>query len=455
MDSIRKFGIKDKVGYMLGDLGNDLFFFLISSYLMLFYTDVFGIPAAAVGGILLIARIWDAGADLAAGIFIDSRKPGPRGKFRPFLIYSALPVTVLGLLTFTNLGILESNRLMYAYITYIAWGTAYSFMNIPYGSLASVMTTDPVERTSLSTWRTIGSITAQTLVMIVAPKIIFSSGGVATPKGFFTIALAFAIFANIAYFYSYKFTVERVKVKNERNKEKSNVINVIKGLGKNRALMGLLIISLTLLTAIMLVGALTPYLYKDYFKAPKLLSLVGFISMGASVTVIPMLSPLVKRFGKKEIVSVGLSIYAIANLSLFLLPIRNPYIFMGITFVAGIGVAFYNVTVWALVSDCIDYQEFLTHKKEQATVYSVFSLTRKLGQAIAGGIGGVALGMVGYVSGSKIQDPVVGEGIKKIITIVPAIAAVIAVLAIVFIYNLSKSKLAELSVQLEVLRKEQ
>ena len=451
-DVVKPFGLQDKIGYMLGDLGNDLFFQFVSGYLMLFYTDVLGITAGAVGTMLVIARIWDAINDPMMGTFIDRRKVGKNGKFRPYLLYAALPVTIMGFLTFTAIpGIPDNLKLVYAYITYIGFGMCYTAINIPYGSLASVMTTDPVERTSLSTFRSVGALIANLAIMIIVPKLVFSDG-VATAGGFMKASAVFVVFSNLCYFGAFKLTTERVKHKVQETKEKSSFIKTVKTLLSNRALIGLMLASFGMLASMMAVNALTPYLYKDYFKSPELISLGGVIGMISSFLILPFLSPLVNKFGKKEL-SVGTMLIAVAaNLALFLMPIKSPYVYMAINFIASIGTGFFNVLIWALVGDAIDYQEYITGKREEGIVYASYSLVRKLGQAIAGGIGGFALTFIGYKAGVATQTPEVAQGIKYIITILPFVSALISTIAMTFVYNLSKTKLAEMTKELELRR---
>lgn len=452
-NGVKPFGTQDKVGYMLGDLGNDLFFGLVSSYLMLFYTDVLGITAGAVGTMLVVARIWDAINDPLMGTFIDRQKVGKHGKFRPYLLYAALPVTIMGFLTFTSIpGLPENFKLPYAYITYIGFGMCYTAINIPYGSLASVMTTDPVERTSLSTFRTIGALVANVTIMMIVPKLVFVDG-VATASGFMKAAGLFVILSNLCYFGAFKLTTERVKHEVKENKEKVNLGKTIKTLASNRALVGIMLASFGMLASMMAVSALTPYLYKDYFQAPELISLGGMVGMAASFLVLPFLSPLVKKFGKKELSAGTMIITMVANLALFLMPITNPYIYMGVFFIASLGTGFFNVLIWALVGDAIDYQEYITGKREEGIVYASYSLVRKLGQAVAGGIGGFALTFIGYQSGAAAQTAEVAQGIKNIITILPLITTVISFIAMTFVYNLSKPKLAEMTKELESRRK--
>lgn len=150
---VKPFGIKDKAGYLLGDLGNDFFFFYVSTFLMVFYTDVFHINPATVGLLFLIARLWDAVADFAWGRFIDSRNITKNGKFRPWILRMSFPLVFSGVLMFVTIpGMSNGFYLAWAFITYIVWGTLYSTVNIPYGALASAMSEESSHRTSLSTW---------------------------------------------------------------------------------------------------------------------------------------------------------------------------------------------------------------------------------------------------------------------------------------------------------------
>ena len=171
---VRPFGMRDKMGYLFGDFGNDFFFFLVSAFLMVYYTDVFGISAAFVGMLFLVARLWDAIADVTWGRFIDTRKTGKNGKFKPWIFRMSFPLVISGVLMFVHIpGMSNGFYEAYAFVTYILWGTLYSTVNIPYGSMASVITGDPVERTALSTFRTMGSMLASLIVNAVGPLIVF------------------------------------------------------------------------------------------------------------------------------------------------------------------------------------------------------------------------------------------------------------------------------------------
>lgn len=450
MSSGKPFGMGDKVGYMLGDFGNSLLFNFIGSYLLVFYTDVFGISAAAVGTLMAVSRVWDAINDPIMGVIVDKRKAGKNGKFRPYLKYMGLPLGIFTVLTFLVIpNMPESMKLPYAYITYIGFGMAYTAINIPYGSLASVMTTDPVERTSLSTWRNLAATFSMILLMVLTPKLIFDAQDVVSVKGFVVAAIIYAIIANIAYQLSYKMTTERVIHEAKDTQEKTSLTETVKTLCKNRALIGLILGSLGTLTAVFLPSSLNAYLFKDYFQAPGLLGLGGMVGMIGTFIVLPLTTKLVAKFGKKNVSTYSLIISIAAYAVMVFFPSKNPYVYMGLSVVSGIGAGFYNMIVWALVGDVIDYQEYISGKREEGTVYAAYSLARKLVQAIVGSIGGFALAAIGYQSGVATQTAEVAESIRLIITLIPLIGFIFGFITMKFVYNLSNKKLEEIETELE------
>jgi len=302
--SDKKFGLRDKIGYMFGDFGNDFFFIFASSFLMVFYTDVLGIPPALSGTVFLVARFWDAFMDVAAGRFVDSRPTTKNGKFKPLIIRFAPVLVVFGVLMFTELPGLSSNAyLIYAFATYIIWGSLYSFVNIPYGSMASVITGDLVERASLSTFRSTGASLAGTTVSTVVPAVAFVNNK-ANANRFFTTAVVLAVFAMICYTLCYKLTTERIKTTNSKEK-KSSLGVALKGLSKNRPFISQVCASLVLIIGQLFSGTLNTYLYKDYFKNTAALSLAGLITVLSIFIVGPVVAPLIKKFGKKESASVA------------------------------------------------------------------------------------------------------------------------------------------------------
>jgi glycoside/pentoside/hexuronide:cation symporter, GPH family len=448
-----KFGIKDKLGYMFGEFGNDFNFMIMAAFLMVFYTNVLGISPALAGIIMMVARVWDAFADVTAGRFIDSRKTTKNGKFKPWMIRFAPFLALSLVLTFTKIPGLSSNAtFIYAFVTYILWGTLYSAVNIPFGSMASVITNDPVERASLSNFRSIGGALGIAAVTTVVPMVVFVNNRPDSGR-FFIVAIILAVLSLVCFTLCYKLTTERI-INNPTagSTTKRSVSTTAKGIVKNKPFLALVASSLIILLSQVVTGTLNTYLFMEYFHNTTALSMNGMITLLNLVIVAPAIAPLIKRFGKKEAASVGLLISSIMYFMLFLLPIENAYIFVVISYIANLGYSFFNFTIWAFVTDVIDYQEHLTGIREDGTVYSLFSFTRKIAQAVAGGLGGFALAAIGYVANAPQQATGVAINLKRIATLTPAITYFIVFLVLMFVYPLTKEKLVKLKGELEAKR---
>ncbi|AIQ56229.1 MFS transporter [Paenibacillus borealis] len=451
IDKNRPFGWRDKFGYLFGDLGNDFFFVLTSSYLMVFYTDVFHISAATVGLLFLIARLWDAFADMAWGRFIDTRKATSKGKFKPWILRMSLPLVVSGVLMFVTIpGMSQGFYLAWAFVTYIVWGTLYSTVNIPYGSMASVITDDPVDRTTLSTWRTMGAMLAGLVIAVLGPMIVFVDNKISADR-IFMAAVVFGVLAICCYLACYNLSKERITAP-EETKEKVNLKITMKGLIKNKPLISILAASLFLLVCTMLTGAVNTYLFKDFFGDATKLSMVGLVQIVATFLAVPLAKPLVARFGKKEVASTGMLVVSIAYFLIFFLqdPTVTQYII--ISGIGMFGMSFMSIVSWAFVTDVIDYHEFLTGLREDATVYALYSMARKVGQALAGGIGGFAITAVGYNVAMEKQTPETLQGIFSLATLVPAIIYLGVFLILVFLYPLNKQRTKQLASDLSAKR---
>jgi len=448
---VRPFGLRDKFGYLFGDLGNDFFFMLVSSYLMVFYTDIFGISAAVVGVLFMVARLWDAVADVTWGRFIDTRKTTPNGKFKPWIFRMSFPLVITGVLMFVKIpGMSDSFYLWWAFVTYIIWGTLYSTVNIPYGSMASVVTSDPVERSTLSTWRTVGSMIAKLIISAGAPLLLFVNNEPDSNR-FFMGAIAFGILALACYMACVKLSTERV-VMPASNQEQMSLGKTVKGLGKNKPLIAILIASLLIMMTTMLIGAVNVYLFKDYFANTGALALFGIIQSCAVFVLAPFIKTLTAKFGKKEIAAVGTLLAAAVYMTLYLMPDLSATAFIVIVSLALLGYGVFNIVVWAFVTDVIDYQEYLTGLREDGTVYSIYSFARKIGQALAGGIGGFAIAAVGYNAVNKVQGESVLDGIHTIATLVPAISFFVIFLIVAFVYPLGKNRVNQLAIDLAAKR---
>lgn len=452
-DKVREFGLRDKIGYMFGDFGNDFFFGLTSMYLMVYYTDVLHISAAAVGVLFLIARLWDAVADITWGRFIDSRKPGKHGQFKPWILRMSFPLVVSGILMFVKIpGMSDGFHMAWAFATYIVWGTLYSTVNIPYGAMASVITNDPIERTSLVTWRSAGANFAYLIVGSLAPLILFVDNK-ADENRFLIGAIIFAILSLSCYMACYKLSTERITVSNEQ-KEKLDIRKTAKGIMKNKPLLVLLASALALLVTSMLQSAVTTYLVKDYFGSAASLSLIFTLQTVAAFAVIPLITPLAKKVGKKETSGISMIICGVIFIVMFFIPNMSLTTYIVLSTFGYFAMSFFFSAAFAFVTDCIDYQEFLTGTREDGTVYSIYSFSRKVGQAIAGGIGGFALAAVGYDAALGAQTADTLNGIFTLNTIVLGIGYIIVGLIIMFLYPLTKQRIEQLTIDLAKRRSE-
>ena len=464
---------KDKVGYALGDAGGLLTFSLIGAFQNKFYTDVLGISPGKILVLILIARIWDAINDPLWGAFIQSRKPSPKGQFRPWILGFSIPLAVSAALMFLKIpGWSETKYLVYAYVTYIAYGMMYTAVNIPYGSLASVVTDDELERSSLSMWRSIGAGVGGLPGTIVLPMIVYTVVG-KYPNGtniqvldgtkLFWCVLVLSAVSVLVYFAHYKMTKERVAPQKKIKDKNHNAIATLKDLSKNRAFIMLCIASMLLIAFQFYYQSTYMYLFTDYFGKSGLYAMVSICTYLPMAIFIPIMNKLIVKFGKKELCAVGMAFATVAVVLQYILkgvivPTNPaaPYIFLGLTFLSGLGQTFLVLEVWALVMDVIDYHEVRTGKREEGMAYALFSFTRKLGQTLAGVGLNALLAAIAYdgtitQNGGKLSADVI-ENLYKISTIVPAIMLALMAIVLFFGYDLSKKKLAEIHEELKVMR---
>ena len=208
----------------------------------------------------------------------------------------------------------------------------------------------------------------------------------------------------------------------------------------NRALTGMIASSLFMLIAFMLMGGMMPYLFNEYFNNGQLLSAVNFVGLAPTLLLVPVAAKLAKTVGKKEVGSFGLILGVAAALILFVVRTDDPFVFMAGYAILMFGVACLNILIWAFITDVIDFQELRTGERNDATVYATYSWARKLGQAIAGGLTGWALGWIGYQSGGVVQTSAVLDGIYNLSTLLPGALLAASALALIFWYPLSKKR---------------
>lgn len=235
---------------------------------------------------------------------------------------------------------------------------------------------------------------------------------------------------------------ERV-VFEKKEKAKESVWDMLRGLGRNRPLLALVCAALVLLLATLMGQAMNNYLFLDYFRNARALSAVNVVSVGSTLLLAPFISGIVLRFGKKEAGAVGMLVAGVTYLLLFFLRVRTIPLFMGLLFLGTLGSGLFNLVIWAYITDIIDYQEIAAGRREDGTVYAVYSFARKVGQALAGGLGGFVLTAIGYVSEASAQTQEVAERIYTVATLVPGICYLVVFLIIQFAYPLGRREVEE------------
>ena len=448
-----KIGVREGIGYMLGDAGNLFVLTYVSSYLKVFYTDVLKISTSKVANLFLFTRLWDAINDPMWGAIVAKKKPNKDGKYRPYLKWLAIPLALSQIICFIDVGAFTQNKtllLVFAYVTYIAFGMLYTGMNVPFGSLASVITDDPDGRTLLSTFRTIGSGVGGAAPALLAPFLIYttvtaadgSTYNVADSKGMLSFGLVMGICSIIFYFACYGTTKERVPSEAE---PKVNMKEIYKGMFKSKPFVVLALTGI-LISGQLQFGSLNQYLYKNYFCNTSL-SVLGTICQYAPlVLMLPFSGKLIKKYGKKEICGVTAFISAAAAVATFFIKPGpdQAWLFLLMQLIIGFGYSFVSITNWAIVADVIDYQLYKTGIKSESAVYAVYTFCRKLGQTAADYGGLVLLGKIGYEAETMASAGYVdgvSEGILTVCTLIPAITYTLVFVLYKFFYPLTKEKL--------------
>ncbi len=444
----RPFGWRDKIGYAAGDFGCNMSCAIITSYMMLFYVNVLGIDPIHYASIIAVIKVLDAFDDPIVGALVDACPIGKRGKFHSWILGSSIPLIFVGALVFLNIPDAPYGvKIAWCFITYLLWDIAYTCMNIPYGSMASVITANPVERTQLSNFRSVGALVANIPVMIIVPLLLFKDNN---PIGnrFFPLTLVLGIISFGAFMLTYFWCEERIQPQ-KKEKQKFNYIETVKAILKNRPMVGMIICIMFFKLFCFSGNSTNQYVFMCYFKDTKLLSLSNLASMLPMLLGMVVVTPLSRRFGKKVLCSWPFLGAFIVDLILAFAPISNPYIWILLQFVSGAFMGFFTLLMWAMVADCIDYQELLTGRREEGTVYATYNFMSKFVSSFSSSIIAVGLAMTGYVAELQSEQTMeVATRVKTMSGLLPAIGCIFCFIAMHFIYNLDNKELAEMNKKL-------
>lgn len=444
---VKKLSWKEKISYGFGDCGNGFMFDLGQAYLTKYWIDVCMIPAGAVAGIFAFTKIFDAFMDPLAGSLIDRRKNiGTRGKFRPVMMISSIFLALLTIVTFTMPDVSMGWKIAFAYGSYMAWGLAYSFTNIPYGSLASVMTRNVNERSQLATTRQAGSISAQLITGIAFVPIIMMFSN---PERGFLIASAIMAAIGVGGFYvCYRNTREHVQINRHTEAEqKAGFKDYIRVVFTNKPLLCLILMTLFTISAMNTNNQMMIFFCQYNLGNMGLQPIINGIMMGCSIVGIMLIPKLVKRFGKKRAAMSGLIVGGIANILNFVIP-TNIYTFVVLVTIGYAALAIPNGITWAFVSDVIDYGQWHSGIRKEGVTYAAFNFSRKIAQALAAIVSSGILVLTGYVA-NAVQSEMTLTGIKAAMTLYPGAALLLAACIIGALYGLSDEKYKNISHDLE------
>ena len=457
--------LKEKIGYGFGDMASSMFWKLFGSYLMIFYTDVFGLPAAVVGTLFLVTRVWDSAFDPIVGVVAD-RTHSRWGKFRPYLLFLAIPFSVIGVLTFVTPPFGDNGKLIYAYVTYSLMMMVYSAINVPYASLLGVMSDNPKERNTLSTYRMafayIGSFIALLLFM---PMVNFWSGHskeIAAQQQGWTLAVAvIAVMCALLFIGCFAFTRERVKALHEKQ---APLKEDLKDLWKNRPWWILLGAGVAALVFNSIRDGATVHYFK-YFIVEEDFQTISFfgvsfvlsglyLSVGqiANIAGVILAAPVSNRIGKKQTYMGSMAIATVLSILFFWFDKDNLALIFTFQILISICAGSIFPLLWSMYADCTDYSELKTGNRATGLIFSSSSMSQKFGWAIGSALTGWLLSYFGFVA-NEVQQAEAIQGIKMFMSFLPAAGTL---LSIVFIsmYPLSEKKMLEISAALKSRRAE-
>lgn len=445
--NVKPFGLKDKLGYMFGDFGNDFTFILSSMMLMKFYSDVMGVSVALIGTMMMVARFVDAFTDVAMGQIVDRSTPGKKGKFIQWIRRMSGPVALSSFLMYATWfkDMSMGFKVFWMFATYLLWGSIfYTSINIPYGSMVSAVSAESKDRASLSNWRTIGASLAGTFIGVVLPLIVFyedEAGNQVLDGNRMTIAaLICSIGSVICYMLCYSMVTERVKV--GQKTEQFDLKSLVRGIVTNKALIGIIVASICMLLVQLTSQTMSTYVFPNYFRNTQAQSLSGLVGVIITFICAAFTVRLSQKFGRKELAIaasiIGAIVYAIA----YFVHTENAWVFIGFYALAYIGLGVFSLISWAMITDVIDDTEVQTGERSDGTIYAVYSFARKLGQAASSGASGFLLSMIGYTQATAFDEDVV-NGIYDITCLVPAIGFVLLACVLLFLYPLNKGRVEE------------
>ncbi len=422
-----RLSVVEKVGYGLGDAAAGFVFQTMVIFQLAFYTDTFGITAAAAGTLFLVVRVFDAVFDPLMGVVAD-RTETRWGKFRPWVLWTAVPYGVMAVLTFTTPALAPGAKLAYAYVTYILLMMVYSANNLPYSALSGVMTGDMAERTSLSQYRFVLAMLSQFVIQTAALPMVHALGGGDTARGY---QLTMGVFGALAVaFFVVTFATTRERVRPAPG-QRSSVAQDFGDLLRNGPWLAMFALTLVLFVTLALRGGVMLYYFKYFVGREDLFSLFNGLGTGSTIAGVLLSRRLALRLGKRNLFMYGLFATAACTAAFALLPAAAVAPIVAAEMVRQFAYGFTIPLLWAMMGDVADYSEWKNHRRATGVVFSAIVFALKAGLGVGGAIGGYVLSAYGYVP-NVAQAARALDGIRLSAGLFPALGFLASGLCLLF-----------------------
>ena len=441
--SANRLSVKEKSAYALGDTASNLFFQSFMFYLMFFYTDVFGISAAAAGTMLAVTRLWDTFNDPIMGIIADRTKTR-WGKFRPYLLWGAIPFGIIGVAVFTTPDLSPERKLIYAYITYTLMMMVYTFVNIPYSALMGVITPDSIERTSVSSYRFVGAFSGGLIIQFFTTPLVKKLGGDNPAVGYQWTMAVFAIAAAVMFFITFAGTKERVIPKqSKRTPLKSD----LKDLMTNKPWLILFFVGIFTLSYVSIRNGSILYYFKYYAQREDLANWFMISGTGANLLGVFATHWLSERFGKGRLYCILMIGSALMLAGFYFIPPSNLGLLFTVNIISALLAGPTAPLVWAMYADCADYSEWKNGRRATGLIFSAATFAQKAGWTVGGALVGWILASYGYQANMEQSADSIA-GIRLMMSVYPAIGAILAAACFSF-YPLREPLMAQITKELD------
>ncbi len=426
-DAGEKLSVREKVGYGIGDAAANFIFQTMLVFQLAFYTDTFGITAGAAGTLFLVVRFWDAIFDPMMGVVADRTKT-KWGKFRPWVLWTAVPFGIVAFLAFTTPPFGPQGKLLYAYVTYIALMMVYSANNLPYSALSGVITGDLTERTSLSSYRFVFAMSAAFVIQGLALPMVNYFGQGNSAKGYQITMGIFAVLAVLFFFVTFATTKERVQ---PDPAQKSTIGQDFGDLTRNGPWLAIFALTIFVFITLSMRGGVMLYYFKYYVNREDLFSVFNVCGLAATIAGVVGSAPLARRYGKRDVFIAGLALTVVFTA---LFGVFSQTAIIGMFVVEMLRQLAYGFTIpllWAMMADVADFSEWKNRRRATAIVFSGIVFALKAGLGFGGAIGGWLLASYGYVP-NVAQSAHALQGIRLTASLFPAATFLVSVVCLFF-----------------------